>query len=71
MVRPIQRIYPLEVNYDNASLDVDKIIVDKYKDLRKISNEFIDDNNSENDSEEDVITKCGRLTKRPNRLTYF
>ena len=71
MVRPIQRIYPLEVNYDNASLDVDKIIVDKYKDLRKISNEFIDDNNFENNAKENVITKCGRLSKRPNRLTYY
>ena len=69
-VWPIQRIYPVEVNYDNSSLDVDKIIVYKYKDLRKISHEFIDDNNFENNAKENAIPKYGRLTKRPDRLTY-
>ena len=68
MVRPIQRIYQVEINFNNSSLDVDKIIVDRYKDLHKVSNEFIDDNNFEDNAKENVITKHGRLTKKPDLI---
>ena len=74
MTRPIQRIYPLEVKYD----DQEELIIKNYKkskcDLDLENAREVRDNHCEysptKENMSDYVTKSGRKIVKPDRLTY-
>lgn len=77
LVRPIERIFPLELKYSVSDIDIDKIVTDKYKSAYESpKTKFISDTDYEidgscnNGDNQHVTTKSGRKSIIPERLTY-
>ncbi|KAK2575201.1 hypothetical protein KPH14_012609 [Odynerus spinipes] len=76
LIRPIQRIYPLELRCDSDA-NVDSILIDKYKKctdpqmLDKTRDVTDKSGSCIGDSEKpSVVTRSGRKVKQPKRLSY-
>lgn len=77
LIRPVQRIFPLELQQDNnLESQYNDIVIEKLKiknELRvksKNVDRYEDDLNLENKTDKIVTTKSGRVVKKPNRLMY-
>ncbi|XP_070515344.1 uncharacterized protein [Cardiocondyla obscurior] len=77
LVRPIQKIYPLELKYDKSESVMNEIVTDKYKGVQK-SNECVENIDDVTDKVknkncrkiESYVTRSGRQVKTPDRLFY-
>ena len=75
LTRPIKRLFPLELNYKFSKDDFDKVRtsqqtqqgssteMNKCKSPKQVSDHA--------DERQNVVTKCGREVKRPDRLVYY
>lgn len=75
LIRPIQRLYPLELRYEKSEAKVDEIIAKKCRDTRRKEPESgvpntcgADDKHSHDN--ESYVTRSGRKVKLPERLSY-
>lgn len=70
LIRPIQRLYPLELRYEKGESKMDKIIADRCRDTGR----FKESESCAPDicGADDVpyVTRSGREVKLPNRLSY-
>ena len=70
-IRPIQRIFPLELNQDDSDHQMNKILTTNCKNLPKPNSIICEENHrgKTNDTKV-VITRSGRIPRKPNRLEY-
>ncbi|XP_051157995.1 uncharacterized protein LOC127279598 [Leptopilina boulardi] len=76
LTRPIQRIHPLELKFNDSEISNDEIVIDKYKEIIQTQkNDKIDETICEiekttNSVPKVVTTRSGRKIRKPDRLTY-
>ncbi|KAI4473203.1 hypothetical protein M0802_016259 [Mischocyttarus mexicanus] len=72
LVRPIQRIYPLELKSDTSESQIDTVIVNRYGKNHSLSSpKHADSTNKHCDGINDGrVTRSGRVSRRPDRLSY-
>ena len=70
-IRPIQRIFPLELNQDDSGHQMNKISTTNCKNFPKPNSIICEENRcgKTNDTKV-VITRSGRIPRKPNRLEY-